>query len=1552
MKLPKPIILALMSIFIMSSSSVSKDKEDHSLVSLWKEYYAATSADRPKTAESVLLKIKAEAKAAHLTWDYYDASVQLARIRTSANWKLRDSEIEVRDKDIRDFGEPVAEFFLNINEYHTTDTRKAEFAKEHKEALKKARNPEFYTRDWNIKRLIYGNLMPDLLKNDYEYCLWSVTDGGTLTEEFKSYPLSAFAEYERTVQQKINISSETFRQKLEDYARKWDGKAAGLLAEQHLIELRYEQAKTSEQYASVRDDCKALNKKRDAFKGDEKKIAQCITRTDAMLENMSIKTVFAEVTDGVAKITVRNLDAVTLQLFREKTKVWETRVNNPYKSYYVEDGMSVPLPDVDDGTYTLKCFRDRTEHESEYHKYTISLAIRRDASGPAIWATDFMSGEPLKKVQVELLKDDKVIEKADLAIDGYTPLPQSFASALYGRRSYHSLRARTDDGRKRMSGTVSLYDRGDYSETDDKDLLQAVLLTDRGAYNPDEVMHFKAVLYRGKYSLRAAEAGIEVEVELKDPSGRSIETRSMTTGEFGSIAADMVLKRGEKNGRYQLTVRRGAKTLCTRSILVDDFVLPTFDLVFERPYEFRRPVSELKIAGRVFAYSGHSLSGAKIRYRVLHYGNELASGDLNTDADDRFELSFPADASNDGYDWYQVIIKVVDSTGETMEWNRGVSVMPLPTKEEKKDYYFEHTGEDGRLELKAVAGDKPVWMIVEAHGPGNALLWKRLERFAPEHGAPAQTTVSYSMKPADPEVMLVNVIYFQNKRCFTHSAELRKPDRRWDLDLQFSRFIDTTAPGAGYTFEIKTAAGVELAASIFDKSTERYYGNAWSRIRPRLLPSPWVETNNASGTNDSAPRIMFRSSGMRAMAKNSMAMASMDTVVEEEGAVERVAAATQDSEEAAAAVADIPIRENFANTIAWEPFLRSDADGNVKFSFTNADKLSTYYVQLFAHDKGMRNETLRREMVVTIPVKISLVEPRYLYEGDRYIARIALSSSLSGDLAGTLTVQTLNGSDHKTAPVISTVSRKVTVPARGSVSQDIIIDAPLVKDLGIKAVFVPESGTYGSDGVFVCMPVKKPVQTLTEAHSAVLLSGADKAALEAELRAMFKNVDGSVPPLQEIDIRQMIRDAVPAELDVPSDNAISLARALYAWSLCRDLGIEPAFDRDGAIGKLRACIESDGGIAWFAGMGASPLVTAAVLRLVHGLGVIDEAASVQYLDARFFDKKKTNWWYRGISMEQYLHTRSLFPEVQFKARTDSDFRKAARAYLVPRKERGLNANIAAKARRVQTLDNLLSLDGGTSLASKMGIRLGITRRLRKSLAADVASLVEYAQPHKSGGSYYPNAVMPWRGLLETELDAHCALIAIMDRFGHSDISDGIRLWIMLQKETQNWKQYSGYIEAIGAVLNGPESVLNTKVLALKAEYTAPFESIRAFGNGMTIASIPDGTTLRIGDRVSLSYNITNEENRSFVKVTIPFGAGLVPVNQISGYNWRCYRNVLADRIELWYEVYPEEKTGVSEEFYVTRAGSFQAPVATIECEYAPHYRANDAWNGRLEIAAE
>ena len=1536
MRLFKPLALTLMTMLFISSTPVKTDGDGHVLTDLWAQYRTANLSDKPKTQEELLVKIKAEAKEKHLSWDFYDAAVKLVQVRTSVNWKLREQEEAARNKDLKEFGEPIVEYFL-MGEFQGLgqDRRKA-FVADNQEKLKKAHNPGFYGHDWRLHRKAYGPVLAGQLSNDYEYCLWSLGDGSELMDYFKEYPLSAFAEYESIP------SSEGRKEKLEAYMEKWQGKAAGLLAEQDLLQMRFDELDerengrkkgTSADFEALRDQCNAFNRKRASFKeGVDKKIADELTKVDLLLHfSLEAKDKNITIEDGKATIKLQNLGAVTVRILEGKKTVWEKYLTNPYKSCYVEDILLVDLPDLADGDYAVELDVrpekiSNLEDEVEYKKYTISASLRKDADGVGVWATDFVSGEPLGKVDVELIKDKKVVEKASLVLDGYTPLPASMAGRLASGKGGYAIRVRSG---KRASKPVYLYSYGYGEEADDTERINAVLMTDRGAYNPDEAMHFKAVLYKGTFDLKPIRAGVKLKAELFDAEGIFVESRQLVTNEFGSVAGDMVLKRRDRNGMYELRLSRNGKNLCSRWLRVDDFVLPSFDLIFDKVSSFARPVQEIKYGGNLYSYSGHSLSGSIIAYKLRHYGDVWKEGELHPDKDGRFDIRFTPDSSNTRYDYYQLEVRVIDSTGETMEWSRSIEIYPLAARSVKTEYFFEEKEElgSGQMDLKVVAGDKPVWMVVEAHGRGNKLLWSRVEHFAPQSG-PASTSISYSMKEDDPETVTIFVLYFQNKQCYSHSCELRKEDHRYDLPLSFTRFLDTTAPGAGYTFEIKTLSGVECAAAVFDKSTERYASNIWNNFRAQPVPSPRILRDSECGIDASDYKAVVigygKVGGLRGLmrSKATANMAMMDSA--EESAAVQSSGSIESS-----GSADIPIRENFANTIAWEPFLRSDKDGNIKFSFTNADKLSTYYVQFFAHDKALRNETLRREMVVTIPVKISLVEPQFLYEGDRYMVRIALSSALSKDIDGTLSV---NG-----------VTEKVMVPAKGSINKDVELKAEGGK-LDIKAVFRPGSGSFGADGVLVSVPVKKAEQTLTEAHSAILLPGADKAGLEAGLRAMFKNVDGSLPALEEIDIRRMLFEAVPAELEISSDNSISVSKALYAWSLCKKIGASPFFDKAEAVQKLLACRNADGGFAWFPGMNSSPVVTAVVLKLVHGLGIVDEAAAVQYIDKEFFKK--------GFSLNCYLNIRSMFPEVPFTEKTSSDFRKDVRAYLVPKKERGLDGWIAAKAQRVQTLDNFLSKDGGTALASKMGIMLGTASKLRKSLSADIESLVQYAQPHKCGGMYYPNAVMPWRGLLESELDAHCTLIDIMDRFGHSEISNGIRLWIMVQKETQDWKQQPGYIEALGAVLNGPESVLDTKVLALKASYSAPFDKVRASGNGMSIARKAVPEVLHIGDRIKISVDITNEENRSFVKLTIPFGAGLIPVDQKSGYRWGCYRNVLKDRIECWYEVYPEEKTTVSEEFFVTRAGSFQAPVATIECEYAPHYRANDAWNGRLEVSAE
>ena len=216
----------------------------------------------------------------------------------------------------------------------------------------------------------------------------------------------------------------------------------------------------------------------------------------------------------------------------------------------------------------------------------------------------------------------------------------------------------------------------------------------------------------------------------------------------------------------------------------------------------------------------------------------------------------------------------------------------------------------------------------------------------------------------------------------------------------------------------------------------------------------------------------------------------------------------------------------------------------------------------------------------------------------------------------------------------------------------------------------------------------------------------------------------------------------------------------------------------------------------------------------------------------------------------------------------------------------------------------------------------------------------------------------------------------MTACGHNEVAEGIRLWIMVQKETQHWEDDPAYIQAIGSVLRGTEETLQTKVLALSATTTLPFPQIKASGNGFTLSCtyfrdgkpLQDGDELHVGDKVTASYQIWNEENRSFVRLTAPRPAAFRPVQQVSGrYGWwlrpisitgwmsfspQGYRSVLADRTEFWFDSYPEEKTSLTEEYFVTQEGTFQCPVPVIESLYAPHYRANDDGKPAIVVAAQ
>ena len=1735
------------------------DEQGHALTSLWKNYYSAQKADLPKQMSEALDAIMEQAKAKRYHWDFYDAAVKKVDAEVSRNWKVRQEMNTFLANAIKEYDEPIVTYAYRSS-YGGSGL--LDFVLANKTRLQAGKNKAFHTRTAGHM----NGLLNGFIQDDYEYALWSerlsnrnTTKGSEALKEYlgDTYPNAAWNEY-------VSLQGRYWAYREDDvkaFIDKYSGKAISLFGKALKFEDRMSYLSrnkgTEADYKALYADIKAAEKERLSFRsGVDSKIAGTIESFKNQIETLEEKdvSIFFEGDDIV--VTLRNLPSVEVSMYldnKEGTPLFKKTVNNPRKSFYVLDTVKVPIPRCDDGNYIVKAKNGKVETMGQYIPKTLSIALREDFDGRKFYVAEYLTGKPLANVDLALILSGKVVAEAkDVKVDGFTPLPENLVKVMK-KDTYYYLRAcwKDSDGFLHFSKEQSIRDSRDYySERKGRVSDYCEIFTDKTAFNPGETVKFKAVLYSGNQyvSFKVFDAGEAVEVSFINADDKEISKTELKTNDFGSVAGEFKIPEGEKNGQYTIKVRHKNSTLETKSIVVDEFVLPTYDLAFDSIDKLYFMGDEIEVKGKVSSYSGHPLDAAEVNYEVDCWGNIVADGEVKLESDGSFSVKFPS--VKDRY-WYRVTVKVMDATGETSEFSRRVFVLdafniemalvnaavgdislgkdkygqcellsenvakvtftsrnnegqpvPVGIKYELKDSndkvvaggeaesgstkeitipapglytlvatssvkatdgkeissksemkilvvsdgdmalnadvenFFKLVGscsdcsvKDGEeIKVQFGAGAGPVWAVAELFDENRKPLGRELVHLDGKPGSEGSVkTLSFEYKSEYPDALTLYIFYFRNGTHYVFHREFQREKTILDLPLTFSSFEDKAYPGKQYSFTLKSDPGTEMVAAIFDKASERISPNQWETVRLVNLGARPVYYDVMDGSIDRGrifdydDRMMMKTRA--AGAKNSAMVLEAAPMMEDQVMVEESYLSAEDA--SAADLDEVSVRSDFSTALAFEPYLRTDGNGSATLKFKTSDKLSTFIVQVFAHTKEMKNALLRQEMTVSIPVKVNVVEPKYIYKGDKYVLHATVSSSTDKPVSGTVALQTYSGLDIEGAKPFATVSRKVTVPARKTVPVEFTVDPKGHDMLGLKVVFADNAKSF-SDAVLVPLPVYEAEQTLTESHSAVLLAGMDKDALINRIRSAFTGTTSAGAEYKEIDIRQMVLDAIPSKVEPEGKDILSLTEAYYVRRVAEKLGADFKFktsDED-ILDKIVACQNADGGFGWFEGMKSSPVITAVVLERFAKLrdaGLAEEVAdsqkAVAFLDKNQFVHSDWPYWSGWLSTAQYAHVRSMYSSVKFDVSKETiseaseysknfkEFKKYIKDYLIPSQKdgRGLQGQILAKARRIKTLVNLVYGEGGLKLASDWGIKMSADQKMRSSIVADIASLDEYAVEHRDGGWYYPNAVMPWRGLLESELYAHSLLCDLLSdtRVSRSlsgaegsgaeggalsgvegqeaKIADGIRIWMMLQKETQKWGEDPAFVDAINSVLTGDEDVLSTRVILMTKTYRKPFKEIVAAGNGFTIErhfykevqgenssvtllEIYPGMKLSRGEKIITEYKIWNQENRSFVKLVAPREAAFRPVDQLSGHvgwwyrpigSWAVspqgYRNVKADRTEYYFDVYPEENTTVTEEFYITQEGIFSAPVVTIESLYAPHYRANDKFGGTVNV---
>ncbi len=1548
---------------------------------LWNEYEAARRADRPAAQAAVLSQIEKKAIQGRLTWDLHRCLEAQVGLQSSIDWRLHDSISQKRKDVIAQYGDPVLTV-ANYSVLGLEDSRE-QLIKNNEKALREHSTRSFYS--------LLGEKQSKCIASDYEYAVWALMPkvSGMFTDMLlERHSAAAVA----LLEERDSLQS--------SFSRLARGAAAG--SEKALEEL----------YGKCRD----FDARRLRFKGEDALLAACLD-VDRMMASLLRKEMASGIEGDSLLVMFKNMPEGHISLHRGGIAVFKSTVVNTGGSVYTFDTVRVAVPPIDDGDYTVEFGGDGVpEGSMNFRKRTISAACIRTTEGYSIFAADRFTGEPLDSVTLSLQASAAEVRAVcgGFRQSGFVALPDTILKAIRsngGRSSRITCSLRGNDGINRLSEPVAIMDirlMGCRNHID--------FFTDRKVCIPGDTVNFKVLLSGSDTSGSKKVLALRtLTLRLFDPQGGAADSLEVTTGEFGTAAGSFVIPSRALPGPWLITASDG-QTEDAVSFSVENPALPTFEVEFDPQQWTPLPGEETVVSGTIRRFDGHSISSATASYRVTLQGKEIGSGQLSSDEEGRFSLSFTAPGGTAFAQTCTVTVKVADSTGETLEFTdrRSAGGKPdchfevlnaIPGEFEERcgsDYSphfiiadsvayislkssYRNTGiayrlisdgdtlrsgrclSGGQLRLNTAADGSRLFRfeaeaidnpessrsgctILAADPRGTAPLPLTRHLFIPVEGNPPALLIA-----SGHERMWVCMVIFDRKgdaireemfllgESGRSSIRIPLPDGcirqgggvaliyfnggdkvQWThrfassgssaaLPASFTNFPSLAQPGSTVRATILTEPGTEAAINVYDRAMDaisdgRYTTPYWS---------------NAPGET---PFVAGGFATLAASTRN----AYLETAVNDGMALQARAAGSGAAH----------LRSDFKNVLLFIPQARADSKGEISFEIPVADKTSSFTVQAFVHDKEMRCSVIDSGMVVRLPVQISVNWPQFLYEGDTCLVRGRISNASTDDVTDSLRIELPGGSSSRTVTVGS--GKQYDFECLAAVAGG-------AKDLGIRI-------SYAGDAVYASIPVIPSSQTITEARSAILTDGADRDSLINSLAGGMVNVNPEEAQLREISIADMLRESLPRSIDASSPDAVSLSGALLSAYISSGMGLESGWNTGKArvLDRLLACRNADGGFGWMPQMPSNAIVTAVVLERLAACGQApaEAAAAVNYLDSVFISRKGVGMPY-SLSVGQYLYVRSLYPLVALYTSSAGDeslrgFRRQMKEFLTPATERGLSGRVLAKARRALTLKNLSCSNEGILLAQSLGIGTFTLGRLQKSAGKDILSLKEYAVEHAGGGIWFPNAVAPWMGLLEGELYAHTLLHKLLG-------DDRICLWMMVQKETQKWDDDPAFAEAASQVLSSSPGVLATKVLSLSAATTIPLYEIKPSGNGMTVeVTSADGDTLAVGDKITVRYTITSDENRSFVLIRAPHPSSLRPADRLSGIRWpsSAYRSVLPEAIEYRIELLKQGTTEFTEEFFVTARGTFNRAAVTAESLYAPHYRANDAPSRNIAIFAE
>ncbi|HKK66744.1 MAG TPA: hypothetical protein VJ946_00985, partial [Bacteroidales bacterium] len=194
-------------------------------------------------------------------------------------------------------------------------------------------------------------------------------------------------------------------------------------------------------------------------------------------------------------------------------------------------------------------------------------------------------------------------------------------------------------------------------------------------------VHVKGICTRNKGKDYELLKNYTTTLTFKDANHQTINTKTVKTNAYGSFSAELMIPEGLLNGRLSIRTPSGSSY-----IRLEEYKRPAFEVNLDDPDGNYRLESKVSFSGNAKAYTGASISDAKVKYTVFRepqyhqiwrFGympqqrEMIAHGTTQTGEGGGFNLSFVAEplaslpkSQNLTYR-FSVEAEVTDITGET-----------------------------------------------------------------------------------------------------------------------------------------------------------------------------------------------------------------------------------------------------------------------------------------------------------------------------------------------------------------------------------------------------------------------------------------------------------------------------------------------------------------------------------------------------------------------------------------------------------------------------------------------------------------------------------------------------------------------------------------------------------------------------------------------------------------------------------------------------------------------------------------------------------------------